>query len=68
VEEGSSLRRLDGEAPFYERHGARRVAEGRYRTVIRYREHVRPIAAALWAHAQAGSARPRRPAQRGAAR
>lgn len=68
VREASSFRRLDAEAPFYERHGARRVAEGRYRTAIRYREHVRPIAAALWAHARAASAPPIRLPQRGAAR
>ena len=33
--------------PFYERHGARRVAEGIYHEVLTFREHVRPIAEAL---------------------
>ena len=33
--------------PFYEVHGERRVMEGRYREVIRYRDHIAPIAAEL---------------------
>jgi hypothetical protein len=33
--------------PFYERYGERRVAEGRYRRAIRYREHILPLAEAL---------------------
>jgi hypothetical protein len=33
--------------PFYERHGARRVAAGHYREVIRFHDHVAPLAAAL---------------------
>ena len=33
--------------PFYEEHGARRVAEGAYARVLRHREHVRPLAHAL---------------------
>jgi len=39
------------EKPFFERHGERRVAEGHYREVLRGREHLGPIAAALarWA-------------------
>jgi hypothetical protein len=35
------------ETPYYERHGARRVAEGVYARVLRLREHVLPIAKAL---------------------
>ncbi len=35
------------EPPFYERLGERRVAEGHYRRVLRHREHVVPLAAAL---------------------
>lgn len=35
------------EPPFYERHGARRVAAGMYKDVIRYDAHIRPLAAAL---------------------
>jgi hypothetical protein len=33
--------------PHYERVGAERVREGRYRTALRYSAHVRPIVAAL---------------------
>jgi hypothetical protein len=33
--------------PFYERHGARRVAAGRYQEVIRFLDHLAPLAAAL---------------------
>jgi hypothetical protein len=36
-----------GETPFYERHGESRVAAGRYRQVIRFHDHVRPLAEAL---------------------
>jgi hypothetical protein len=37
--------------PFYERHGAQRVAEGAYAETVRFADHVRPIAQALrtWA-------------------
>ena len=33
--------------PFYERHGARRVREGRYERVLTFRGHMRPFARAL---------------------
>lgn len=36
--------------PFYEQHGERRVAEGVYDRVLRFREHVVPVAEALWQH------------------
>ena len=36
--------------PFYELHGERQVAAGLYDHVIRYREHVAPIAERLWRH------------------
>jgi hypothetical protein len=36
--------------PFYERHGERRVDEGIYHRVLRFREHVVPIAEAVWSH------------------
>ena len=35
------------EPPFYERHGEKQVAAGVYPQVLRYREHMRPIAVAL---------------------
>src|SRR5205085_8591147 len=39
--------------PFYELHGEQQAAAGHYRQVIRYGEHIRPLAAALAAHAAA---------------
>lgn len=38
--------------PFFESHGARRVGEGHYQEVVRLRDHLLPVAAALraWAH------------------
>lgn len=42
------------ETPFYERHGERRVAEGVYDRVLRFREHVVPVAEALWSHSTRG--------------
>jgi hypothetical protein len=41
----------DGEIPPYERLGEQRVAEGVFRKVIRYREHVAPVREALAAWA-----------------
>jgi histone H3/H4 len=38
---------FDGRVPFYELQGEMRVAEGIYERVIRYREHLRPLAEAL---------------------
>jgi hypothetical protein len=38
------------EVPFYERYGEKRVAEGVYTRVLRFREHVVPVAEALWSH------------------
>ncbi|HEY6327721.1 MAG TPA: hypothetical protein VI756_00170 [Blastocatellia bacterium] len=38
---------LPAEPPFYESFGQSRVATGHYKQVIRYREHVRPLAEAL---------------------
>jgi hypothetical protein len=39
--------RFAAEKPYYERYGEQQVAAGHYETVIRYREHVLPIAEAL---------------------
>jgi hypothetical protein len=36
-----------GQKPFYETYGERQVAAGRYRSVIRWKEHVRPVDVAL---------------------
>jgi hypothetical protein len=43
------------EAPYYETYGEKRVAEGAYRRVLRFREHVRPLAEALWSHGERGA-------------
>lgn len=40
------------EAPFYELHGEKQVAAGYYEQVLRYREHVLPIARALLDYSQ----------------
>jgi len=36
--------------PFYERYGAERVASGVYSNVVTFREHLKPLADALWNH------------------
>jgi hypothetical protein len=36
--------------PYYESYGAQRVARGAYQQVVTFREHVKPLADALWAH------------------
>jgi hypothetical protein len=41
--------------PFYESYGAERVASGAYQHVVTFRDHVKPLADALWCHG-AGSA------------
>jgi hypothetical protein len=38
---------FDSAAPFYETHGEKQVAAGRYAQVIRYRSHIEPLVAAL---------------------
>ncbi|HEX2093322.1 MAG TPA: hypothetical protein VHG28_13020 [Longimicrobiaceae bacterium] len=43
------------EPPFYERHGEKRVAAGVYDRVLRFREHVLPVAEALWDHSTRGA-------------
>jgi hypothetical protein len=50
VTEASLLRPPSGK-PFYERWGEQRVAEGEYRSVIRYRDHMLPVIEAVLAHA-----------------
>jgi hypothetical protein len=40
------------EIPAYETYGEQRVAEGTYQRVLRFREHVQPLADALWEHAE----------------
>lgn len=36
--------------PYYESYGAQRVAMGAYEHVVTFREHVKPLADALWCH------------------
>ena len=36
--------------PYYESYGAQRVAKGAYEHVVTFREHVKPLADALWCH------------------
>jgi hypothetical protein len=43
--------RFEQQLPFYERFGEKRVTEGRYSDVVRYRDHVRPVALAIAAAA-----------------
>lgn len=40
--------------PFYEQYGEKRVAEGVYDRVLRFREHVVPLGEALWCHSTRG--------------
>lgn len=44
-----------GKIPFYEEYGERQVAAGHYARVLRYREHVLPLAAALNSHVERSS-------------
>jgi len=41
--------RFEQELPDYERYGEQRVKDGRYSEIIRYRDHVRPVAMAITA-------------------
>lgn len=53
VAEGSALAPNDNRArPFYETYGERQVQAGHYKRVLRYREHVLPLAAALDSHVE----------------
>jgi len=47
VEYALDLQGLIGNPPFYESYGEKQVAAGRYDRVVRHRQHVVPIAAAL---------------------
>lgn len=51
---GFDLEALHGPTPYYELYGERRVAEGVYPEVVRFREHVEPLAARLEALATRG--------------
>jgi len=47
VDIAAALSAFDDEKPFYETYGEQQVTAGKYRFVIRYREHIAPIARAL---------------------
>lgn len=51
VNDQSRCRQLLATKPFYEMYGEKMVAAGLYREVIRHRDHVMPLAEALWRHA-----------------
>lgn len=40
--------------PYYEQYGEQQVSSGHYYQVIRYREHLRPLAEALWRQVEGG--------------
>lgn len=44
-----------GRIPFYESYGAERVASGAYEHVVTFRDHVKPLADALWCHSAANA-------------
>ena len=52
VRSGSKSKEFSAGKPFYEIHGERQVAAGRYSEVIRYGEHMKPLAEALWNYAE----------------
>ena len=47
VDVAAALSAFDGTKPFYETYGEQQVTAGKYRFVIRYRDHMAPIARAL---------------------
>jgi hypothetical protein len=46
---------FNGDAPFYEEYGEQQVRAGHYIQVLRYREHMLPLAMALDAHVEMNS-------------
>ena len=48
----SSTLAANGDTPFYEVYGERQVKAGHYKLVLRYREHMLPLAAALDSHVE----------------
>jgi hypothetical protein len=43
------------EMPFYELYGEKMVSAGHYENVIRYKDHFRPLAEAVWRHVETHS-------------
>lgn len=54
VRYGLDVGALFAHPPYYERHGEQQVAAGAYREVIRFRDHLGPLAEALDRHAARG--------------
>ena len=52
---GESDKPFTGDRPFYEEYGEMQVAAGHYTRVLRYREHMLPLAAALNSYAEGSS-------------
>ena len=53
----TSAKSLTGDTPFYEAYGEKQVRAGHYGQVLRYRDHMLPLAAALHAHVETNSGR-----------
>ncbi|HEY7509458.1 MAG TPA: sulfotransferase, partial [Vicinamibacteria bacterium] len=64
VRYGLDIASLVGPVPFYEVHGQRRVEQGVYEDVIRFQEHMQPLAQALERHVAARTASAGAPALR----
>jgi hypothetical protein len=54
---GIATKTFPDEIPFYEAYGEKQVKDGHYRKVLRYREHMQPLADALRAHVESNSGR-----------
>ena len=52
VDASCDTRGWNGERPFYEDHGEKQVAAGYYQRVLRYHQHIEPLAAALSCYAE----------------
>lgn len=52
ADDGEPFERIARERPFYEAYGERQVQAGHYQRVLRYREHVLPLAATLAEHVE----------------
>jgi len=53
----TSINPFNGDIPFYEAYGEKQVKAGLYQQVLRYREHMQPLAAVLRAQVEANSGR-----------
>jgi len=51
----SAIKSNPSEIPFYELYGEKMVTAGHYETTIRYADHFRPLAEAVWRHVETHS-------------